>query len=53
MTWLSSPRAFNFVIIGLFICAAARWAWAGNWSQVAYWLAAAVLNIATLPGDAK
>jgi len=51
VNWLSNPRAFNYLIIGLFVCAAIRWALAKNWWQVAYWLAAAVINIATLPAD--
>jgi len=50
MSLISNPRTFNYLIIGLFLCAAMRWGCAGNWKQVAYWLAAAVLNIATLPG---
>jgi hypothetical protein len=51
MNPFTSPRAFNLLIIALFICAAIRWACAGNWSQFWYWLAAAVLNIAVMPRD--
>jgi len=50
---ISDPRIFNFAIIAMFLAAAIRWACAGNWAQVAYWIAAAVLNIATLPGVSK
>ncbi len=53
MTILQDPRIFNFLIIVMFLGAAIRWAWAGNYSQVAYWIAAAVLNVATLPGISK
>jgi hypothetical protein len=53
MNFLHDPRIFNFAIIAMFIGAAIRWAFVGNWSQVSYWCAAAVLNVATLPGIAK
>jgi hypothetical protein len=45
MTWLLDPRAFNVLIILLFIAAAIRWAFAGNWPQAGYWASAAVLNV--------
>jgi len=45
MTWLTRPEAFNVLIIVLFICAAIRWGFAGNWPQCGYWLSAALLNI--------
>lgn len=53
MTWLANPRAFNYLIIGLFLCAAIRWGCFGNWKQVIYWIAAAALNIATIPTEGK
>jgi hypothetical protein len=53
INFFSDPRIFNFMIIAMFLIAAIRWAFAGNWSQTAYWCAAAVLNIATLPGMQK
>ncbi|MGI4938058.1 MAG: hypothetical protein ACRYF5_15165 [Janthinobacterium lividum] len=46
--YLTDPRAFSILIIVLFFLAAIRWAFAGNWPQTAYWLAAGVLNIAVL-----
>lgn len=45
MTWLADPRAFNVLIIVLFVAAAVRWAFAGNWPQAGYWLSAALLNV--------
>jgi Flp pilus assembly protein protease CpaA len=48
MTWLFDPRIFNWLIIAMFVAAAIRWAFAGNWPQTGYWLAAAALNIAVL-----
>lgn len=48
MTWLFNPGLFNWIIIGIFIAAAIRWACAGNWPQTVYWIAGAVLNVAVL-----
>lgn len=45
MRWLLDPRAFNVAIIVLFLAAAIRWAFARNWPQACYWVAAAALNI--------
>jgi hypothetical protein len=45
MNWILDPRAFNVLIILLFIAAAIRWAFAGNWPQAGYWASAAVLNV--------
>ena len=50
---ISDPRIFNFAIIALFFMTSIRWAFSGNWSQVIYWIAAAALNLATLPGTGK
>jgi hypothetical protein len=46
MRWWADPRAFNVVIIVMFLAAALRWAIARNWPQAAYWIAAAALNVA-------
>lgn len=45
MTWLMDPRAFNVLIIVLFLAAAVRWGFAGNWPQAGYWASAALLNV--------
>ena len=48
MTWLFHPALFNWIIIGMFIAAAIRWACASNWPQVVYWISGAALNVAVL-----
>lgn len=40
MNFLLDPRVFNFIIMGLYACNAARWAIAGSWADVAYWIGA-------------
>lgn len=40
MKLLLDPRAFNFVIMALYSLNAARWAIAGSWADVCYWLSA-------------
>lgn len=45
MIWLTDPRAMNVLIIGLFVLAAIRWGFAGNWAQAGYWASAALLNV--------
>lgn len=34
------PRIFNCVILGLYLASALRWAIAGRWADVSYWLCA-------------
>lgn len=46
MRWLLDPRAFNVLIIVLFLAAAVRWGFARNWPQTFYWIFAAGLNVA-------
>jgi hypothetical protein len=46
MSILRDPRFFNFVIIGLFLCSAIRWAFARDWPNAIYWAAGAVINCA-------
>jgi hypothetical protein len=45
MTIFTDPRAFNILIIVMFLAASIRWACAGGWMQAGYWLSAAVLNV--------
>lgn len=41
MTWLLlDRRAFNFLIMSLYLLNAARWAISGCWADVSYWLSA-------------
>jgi hypothetical protein len=46
MRFLRDPALFNYLIIGLFFCAAIRWGIARNWPQVAYWLSSIAITIA-------
>ena len=45
MNLLLDPKIFNYVIIGMFVAAAVRWAYAGNMPQAGYWASAALLNV--------
>lgn len=45
MNYVYDPRFFNVLIIVLFVAAAVRWAFAGNWPQAGYWISAALLNV--------
>ncbi len=40
MNLLRDPRAFNFLIMALYVTNAARWAVNGKWADVCYWLSA-------------
>ena len=40
------PKAFNYLIIVLYAASAARWAVAGDWWNVVYWLSAVGVTIA-------
>ena len=40
MSILLDPRAFNFLIMALYVANAARWAIHGSWADVSYWLSA-------------
>ncbi len=37
---LTDPRLFNFIIMTLYALSAVRWACAGRWVDVFYWLGA-------------
>lgn len=37
---LLDPKIFNYVILALYALNAGRWAIAGKWGDVAYWLGA-------------
>lgn len=41
-----SPRLFNYVIMALYICNSAWWAFNRNWPQALYWLAAFQITLA-------
>lgn len=44
MSILSDPRAFNFLIMALYACASIRWACAGKWADMCYWLSALAIT---------
>lgn len=46
MQWLSDPRAFNFLIMGLYGCNAVRWAFARSWGDSWYWVGAFIITAA-------
>jgi hypothetical protein len=50
---LASPYLFDCVIVALFICAAVRWSFSGDWAKAMYWTGAVILNIAVLFMGAK
>lgn len=44
MSALLDPRVFNFVIMGLYLLNAMRWAYEGKWADVCYWLSALAIT---------
>lgn len=40
MRFIFDPRIFNFVIMGLYMLNAGRWAFARSWADCCYWLSA-------------
>ncbi len=44
MKLLLDPRAFNFLIMTLYMLNALRWAVAGNTADVCYWLSALAIT---------
>lgn len=50
MKSLSDPHLFNYLILAMFVLAALRWTWAGNWGQALYWYSSATLTVAVTWG---
>ena len=48
LDWLFHPKTFNWLLIALYIAAAVRWGFAGDWKQVWYFVGATILNVAVL-----
>lgn len=44
MKWLLDPALFNYVIMALYLTSAARWAYAGRWADMCYWLSALAIT---------
>jgi hypothetical protein len=40
MNLLTDPKAFNYLIMVLYFINSIRWAFAGNYGQVVYWVSA-------------
>lgn len=40
MSYILDPKAFNYLIMTLYILNATRWAFAGSWADASYWLSA-------------
>ena len=53
MTWLLDPRAFNFLIMSLYLVNAFWWAYHRNWPQVLYWFAAFQITAAVTWGVSR
>lgn len=41
---LKDPRIMNFVIMALYAFSAIRWACAGKWADMCYWLSALAIT---------
>ena len=44
MAFLLDPKVFNYIILGLFALSAVRWAFAGAWIDVVYWVSSFALT---------
>jgi hypothetical protein len=44
--FFSDPRIINYVLLTLYLCCAARWAFARKWYDVAYWIGAFIITSA-------
>lgn len=53
MTAIFDPRIFNAIIMALYVAAALRWALAGYWIDMTYWLAALVLTMCVTWGYSR
>lgn len=42
--FLLDPKLFNYVIMTLYLLNAGRWAIAGSWKDVCYWLSALAIT---------
>jgi hypothetical protein len=51
--FLFDPKVFNYVIIGLYVLNSGRWAVAGSWVDVCYWISAASITATVTWGYAR
>ena len=40
INFITDPKVFNYIIMALYLLNALRWFYAGNYSDVCYWLSA-------------
>ena len=45
MTWLTDPKFFNYVIMGLYALNALRWAYERKLADTCYWLSALAITL--------
>lgn len=50
LTLLADPKAFNYLIMCLYVVNAVRWAYAGFYGDVWYWISAASITAAVTWG---
>lgn len=50
---LLDPRAFNFLIMALYLLNAVRWAWQGSYGDVWYWTGAFWITAAVTFGYSR
>lgn len=50
---LLDPKIFNYVIMGLYVANAARWAAFGSWADVSYWLSACAITASVTWGYSR
>lgn len=43
-SWFFDPKLFNFIIMGLYALSAIRWACAGRYADMCYWLSALAIT---------
>ena len=53
MTWLTDPKVFNYLIMGLYVINAGRWALHGSTGDTCYWLSAAAITASVTWGFAR
>jgi hypothetical protein len=51
--FLLYPKIFNYVIMALYVANSARWALAGSWADVCYWLSAFAITATVTWGYAR
>ena len=50
MTWLLDPKIFNYIIMGLYVLNAGRWAIHGSWGDTMYWASACAITVSVTWG---